>query len=230
MKPNGPPPSLVLLIALALPVLFLFVSTGNVQAQTAEEDKKMAAEYAKKGIDAKSIEKLMTRNKLDEKRAMKQGPDAQYNLAAVILQDDPVRVTRAAFLLRKSADAGRMKAQRDLGKLYMTGTGVQQSWTEAMNWWQKAAAAGDAQANFLVGSTYATGQGPIKKNMAQALKYLEPSASKGYPPAQFDLGLMYYTGEGVGLDKPKGIELLKKAAEHGSDEARRALLKIGLTK
>lgn len=51
------------------------------------------------------------------------------------------------------------------------------------------------------------------------IKILEEEAAKGNPETQLALGLMFYSGVQVPLDKEKGSEYIKKAAENGNAQA-----------
>lgn len=51
------------------------------------------------------------------------------------------------------------------------------------------------------------------------IKILEEEAAKGSPETQLALGLMFYSGLQVPVDKEKGSEYIKKAAENGNAQA-----------
>ena len=51
------------------------------------------------------------------------------------------------------------------------------------------------------------------------MKILEEQAEKGSPETQLALGLMLYSGTQVPVNKEKGCEYIKKAAENGSAQA-----------
>ena len=57
----------------------------------------------------------------------------------------------------------------------------------------KAAARGDAVAQYKLGAMYDTGQG-VPQDYAEALKWYRLSADQGDAMAQFNLGLMYENG------------------------------------
>ena len=54
--------------------------------------------------------------------------------------------------IRKAAERGFVRAQRDLGKLYWNGIGVELNRTEAVLWTRKAAEGGDADAQWNLAS------------------------------------------------------------------------------
>jgi len=49
----------------------------------------------------------------------------------------------AARWYRKAADQGVAVAERNLGRLYYEGRGVEKNYQEAVRWWQKASKQGD---------------------------------------------------------------------------------------
>ncbi|MCR4818161.1 MAG: hypothetical protein K5841_04290 [Fretibacterium sp.] len=48
-------------------------------------------------------------------------------------------------------------------------------------------------------------------------------AGAGSPDELYRRGIQYVTGDGVETDEKKGIELLRRAAEHGHQKAKDAL-------
>jgi TPR repeat protein len=62
-----------------------------------------------------------------------------------------------------------------------------------------AAEAGNAQAQYLVGSMYDNGQGTAA-NDAEAVKWYARAAHQGFATAQYNLGMMLVHGEGI--EKP----------------------------
>ncbi len=64
----------------------------------------------------------------------------------------------------------------------------------------KKAHNGDAFSQFLVGSSYFSGDKDVPQNFQQALFWLKSSARQGIPEAYYTLGAMYFTGAGVEKD------------------------------
>lgn len=117
-------------------------------------------------------------------------------------------------LLRK-ANNGDAESQNRLGYMYFLGIGVTKNYTEARNWYQKAAEQGYASAQYRLGYMYFSGGYAVNKNYAEALNWYEKAAEQGYAPAQCALGNMYYNGHGVNKNYAKALDLFKKAAENG---------------
>jgi|GEM_PF-1731215 len=89
---------------------------------------------------------------------------------------------------------------------------------------EKAASAGDKNAQFQLGVIYHDGTG-VEKDMAKALEWLEKAAAQGEVRAQFNAGLMRYRGEGAKQNLTKALQWFEKAAQAGNG---RAAFSIGL--
>jgi TPR repeat protein len=113
----------------------------------------------------------------------------------------PPSDTPAADLqtLQTQAAQGDVKAQVNLGRLYLDGHDVPQDYVQARQWWEKAAAQGDAVAQASLGMMYVYGQG-VPEDYAMARQWYEKAAAQGNEWAQNDLGAMYDNGHGVPQD------------------------------
>jgi TPR repeat protein len=58
------------------------------------------------------------------------------------------------------------------------------------------------------------------------VEYQKADAAKGFPEAQYALGMRYLSGNGVTQDESKGKELIKLAADQGSERAREKLREL----
>jgi hypothetical protein len=65
-----------------------------------------------------------------------------------------------------------------IGNLYHFGWGVSQDYTTAREWYEKAAAQGNADAQFQLGVLYQLGRG-VPENHARALEWYEKAAAQG---------------------------------------------------
>ena len=82
----------------------------------------------------------------------------------------------------------------------------------------KAARAGNAKAQFVLGWLYENGIG-VERNDKKAFKWFRKAAEQGNIKAQFRLGLFYDTGRGVKKNTTVAQRWLCMAAEMGSDKA-----------
>jgi hypothetical protein len=85
------------------------------------------------------------------------------------------------------AEHGNAAVQRRLGWFYEKGRCVPKNYTEAMNWYRKAADQGDAYAQYNVGVMYFKGQG-VPRDYFEAAKW----GLKGYAKTNF--GKTIYIG------------------------------------
>ena len=125
--------------------------------------------------------------------------------------------TEALECYRKAAEQGHVLSMLTLALGYKTGNhGLAKDDSESAKWFQRAAESGDASAQDIIGSLYATGSG-VKQDDAAALKWFSLAADQGYAAAQFSVGLCYYNGKGVAKDIKTALVYLILAA--ASDQA-----------
>jgi clan AA aspartic protease (TIGR02281 family) len=92
------------------------------------------------------------------------------------------------------------------------GQGVTQDYKEALKWYRLAADQGNAEAQFFLGTMYATGKGVVQ-DYREAVKWHRLAAQQGMPRAQLSLGIQYYGGrEGVAQDYQYAYMWLSLAA------------------
>jgi TPR repeat protein len=77
----------------------------------------------------------------------------------------------------------------NLGVLYHNGQGVAQDHAKAREWYEKAAAKGDASAMFNLGVLYDNGFG-VAKDYAKAREWYEKAAARGHARARAHLEQM----------------------------------------
>lgn len=100
--------------------------------------------------------------------------------------------------------------ENNLGVCYATGNGTRASIPQAMELFQKASEAGDAMAQYNLGSLLLEeGQLDVKKGF----EYLEKSAAKNNLLALKKLGDLYYNGKYTNLTLERGFEYYTKAAQ-----------------
>ncbi len=89
---------------------------------------------------------------------------------------------------------------------------------EIVEWFQKAARQGNADAQFNLGYMYATSDG-VAKNDAEAVKWWRLAADQGNVGAQYNLGVMYAKGEGVAESAVEAVKWFRLAADQGNADA-----------
>jgi len=89
--------------------------------------------------------------------------------------------------LMDAADNNNPNAQLKLAEMYQKGSGVNRDLMLSIQWYQKAAAGGEAEAQFQLGDMYKQGQG-VEKNNALAIKWFRKAANQGHAEAKRRLG------------------------------------------
>lgn len=120
--------------------------------------------------------------------------------------------------LRAQAQAGIPLAQLKLARAYGAGNGVPENKKIAAEWYKKAAAEGNSDAQNELGVIYLTGDG-LKEDKHEAMLWYEKSARQGNASAMFNLGAVYYNGSGVTIDDVLSYAWFALAQEAGSPQA-----------
>ena len=122
---------------------------------------------------------------------------------------------------RRLAEEGDADAQWELAIAYYTGDlfeHVLQDNAEAVKWHRKAADAGNAGAQYTLGTEYAVGE-VVPQDDAEALRWFLKAAEQGHADAQDRLGFMYAHGHGVPQDCAESVRWCRKAAEQAFADA-----------
>ena len=126
--------------------------------------------------------------------------------------------TNAFKLLKPLAEKGDVRAQGELGALYLFGRGTPRDIKLGVHWTTEAAKKGLASAQFNLGSMYMDGE-VVTQNYHEAMKWLLSAAGQGVPPAQAGVAAMFYEGNGVPQDFREAFKWMKIAASNGDPEA-----------
>lgn len=120
------------------------------------------------------------------------------------------------------AENGDPEAQYVVGLIY----NEEESFSQASEWYRKAAMQGHAKAQFNLANKYYEGKG-VEQNFEEAFKWYQKAAEQGHSGAQYNLGCMYGRGEGVKKDYAQANQWLYKAALQGNIDAQKLLKKFG---
>lgn len=134
----------------------------------------------------------------------------------------------SAFLqLQKDAEAGDARKQYELGTIYYSGSGdeIPIDKGAAVDWFQKAATNGLAEAQYTLGFFYDSGE-VLPQDKVQAFRFFRSSAQQGVTESQYKLGLAYFTGTGTDKNLEKAFAWLRIANEHGRAESAETMLII----
>ena len=133
----------------------------------------------------------------------------------------------AVKLLTEAANSGITVAKYKLGKMFLSGDGVEKDIVKAVEWLKQAAAEENEFAEYALGRLYLKGA-EVEKDAVVAEEYLLKAAKHGNKYAEYVLGKEYLRGENFPKDVQKAIDYLKRAAEKGFDFAEYELGKIYL--
>lgn len=93
---------------------------------------------------------------------------------------------RAAYWMRKAAQADMADAQYLVGRLYAEGTGVARSFPAAAAWFTKASGQGHAEAAYALAHLYRHGKG-VPRDSAAASRWNFIAAKRGHHNAIYDI-------------------------------------------
>lgn len=123
-------------------------------------------------------------------------------------------VVQAMALLKKSADAGHAPSQSLLAYILDKA----EFNDEAIAYYRKAAAQGDPEGEFGLGTMYAAGEG-VKRDLAEARKWITRAAEKGHAGAINATAQAYINGD-LGIDaaqrkSEEALRWVRRAADAG---------------
>lgn len=96
--------------------------------------------------------------------------------------------------LQPRAEQNEAEAQYYLGRMYENGEGVPKNLQQAAVWYRRAAAGGQARAQYKLAIGYAFGLAGARKDEPEAVTWLKKSAEGGYKRAQRVLARAYAEG------------------------------------
>lgn len=88
------------------------------------------------------------------------------------------------------------------------------NYSEAFQWYKKAALANHVLAQYRLGVLYEEGYG-VSQDCTEAAKWYRKSADQGYTSAQIDLGVLYVRGCGVPQNYTQALHWYKQAVDQG---------------
>jgi hypothetical protein len=124
---------------------------------------------------------------------------------------------KATELFRQAASLGEPQCMDELGEINMDDNPV-----EAVQWFHKAAEAGNPSGMLHLGGMYQVGIGVLVDYDMAAFWYGK-AADKGNADAMYNLGRMYESGQGVAKDSKMAKERYSKAAGLGNSDAKARL-------
>jgi TPR repeat protein len=127
---------------------------------------------------------------------------------------------------QKAAEMGYTLGQHQLGECYILGIGTAIDVDQAAVWFERAAAAGFEEAQYLLGNILGGHLGPssVPIDHKRAFELNREAAERGYGPAQADLATAYESGLGVPPSLEQSILWERRAAMQGVVAAQRNLV------
>lgn len=126
--------------------------------------------------------------------------------------------TDVAVIIER-AEAGDIKSQVKLGDLYYFGNSlIGQSYSEAIEWYSRAALQDYPEGFFKLAECYFNGKG-TSKNYKKAVEYYKKAADKKHYMAMCRLGECYLNGFGVAQNNVQAVLWYQKAADKEIPEA-----------
>jgi uncharacterized protein len=121
-------------------------------------------------------------------------------------------------LARGWADKGKAWAQAFVGAKYRFGSGVEQSYEKAIEYYTLAIQHDDPNAMFDLATMYDHGEG-VTNSIKKAIELYIPAAYQGHARAQVNLGISYVTGKGVDQSNELAREWWIKATVQDQEQA-----------
>jgi TonB family protein len=146
---------------------------------------------------------------------------AQFELATRLYQGRGAPLNRSESLLwyRQSANAGFAAAQERIGAFLDYGTmGQQRDSKTAMEWYLKAAAQGNHDAENALGVMYHNGR-EVPRDYTKAAEWYLKAVEGSNTWAQANLGRLYMRGQGVEKNPAEALRLLHLAADKNNHAA-----------
>lgn len=142
--------------------------------------------------------------------------EAQFRYAMILLDGTAVAqdVAKARDLMKAAADHGLPLAQYNYGQMLIEASPAG-GFAEAFGYFEKAANAGIADAQYAMAQLYASGLG-VATDTQKARGWLRAAAVNGLDTAQVEYGIWLINGKGGPPRATEGFRFLKHAAELGN--------------
>jgi TPR repeat protein len=158
---------------------------------------------------------------------LKDNADAEFVCAGLISVgfDNELPPEESFQLLLKASAQQHIQAMIEAGLCYFSGRGVEKNKEKAVEFWSRAAALGNREAQIRLAATNVIADLQLR-SYASSIPDLDSAAHKGSLLAQVALAYCYETGTGVSQSKPEAVRLYRESAYRGSQIAYYALKKM----
>ena len=171
-----------------------------------------------KGVQAFDAENYTTAYEELAPLAVRGDPEAQFYVAKMHYFGFgiPKDLDIAFIRYTDSAEQGYMKAQHNLGLMYINGLSTDTNPELGYEWIAKAAAQGFALSQFMMGVALTMEGSPLQQDITRGLEYYEAAALQNYPEAFTQLGEHFAFRES---DNVKASDYFDKGAALGDPQA-----------
>ena len=171
-----------------------------------------------KGVQAFDAENYTTAYEELAPLAVRGDPEAQFYVAKMHYFGFgiPKDLDIAFIRYTDSAEQGYMKAQHNLGLMYINGLSTDTNPELGYEWIAKAAAQGFALSQFMMGVALTMEGSPLQQDITRGLEYYEAAALQNYPEALTQLGEHFAFRE---VNYSKAGDYFDKGAALGDPQA-----------
>ena len=178
----------------------------------------------------------VSRNEKDGVHFLKQAadggsPKAAFNLAKILLKQNPENSADALAYMKQAADTGMLRAELALAEWYYFGeNGIPVNYPEALKFYERAAQKGNPVAENAAGAIYYYATG-VPGDTTKGTLFFQKAAEKGMARAQVHLAHVYLMGETLPRSKVEALKWIFRANVQGEVTARVTLrdLLTGIT-
>lgn len=155
-------------------------------------------------------------------------PEAQLQYALILLDAKGVKrdIDRARSLLKSAAESGNRAAEFNYAQFLLDRDHNDEAQKTAVDYYEKAAKAGLADAQYAMSQAYAAGLGGRTVDEAEARRWMALAAAQNFDTAQVDLGTWLVEGRGGARDMKAGFGWIRTAALGGNVAAQNRLAKL----
>ncbi len=122
---------------------------------------------------------------------------------------------RAIEAFMPDAESGNTYAQIKIGYMYENGWGVEKSYINAVDWYNRAIEGGDPEGSVAMAKLHAYGRGlPRDYNRVEAL--ILDAAQKGYHHAYYVMGNFHNDADAFGFNTRQALDYYLRAAEQNA--------------
>jgi len=129
--------------------------------------------------------------------------------------------SKAIRLLKRSAKLDNVLAQKELGKILVSGMGVKKDFQKGINWLEQSAAKGNIESQYYLGNIYYFGNG-VEKNLSEAISWYDMGAQQGDALSQFSLSICYLELD-EGAKNERTVYWMNESAKQGCEKAQNVL-------